>query len=322
MLSNKKTTGLRALSCAAALLGLLGAASPAVASTARLTWQGVDYAADPGEANNVTMTVASELVGRDAINIADAGAPITPLWPPFHWNGCEVNPLRAGLVSCALENSDSSVFARLGDLNDQFSMQAGRSTAVDGGPGHDTLVGGSASDTLEGSDGDDLLTGRGGSDVHSGGAGTDTADYSARSAPVSVTLNAAVDWWWRLPDDGQAGEFDSVLTDVENVIGGSGNDTLRGSDGSNTLVGLDGDDTLKGGAGNDYLRGSGGDDTLDGEGAADMAGSDRLDGGSGDDTIYARDGEHDRIDCGSGSDTVWADPIDRLRDCAPEDIQP
>jgi Ca2+-binding RTX toxin-like protein len=307
---------------AAALLGLVGATSPALASTARLTGQGVDYAAGSGEANNVTFTVASELVGSDAVNIADAGATITPLWPPFHWNGCQANPLRAGVVSCALENSDSSVSARLGDLNDRFSMDlGGRRTAVDGGTGDDTLVGGSVADLLEGSDGADVLTGRGGSDIHSGGPGTDTADYSARSAPVTVTLNTASAWWW-LADDGQAGELEHVLTDVENVSGGSGDDTLRGSDGANTLVGNAGNDTLKGGAGNDDLRGSGGDDMLDGEDASDMAGSDRLDGGSGDDMIFARDGEHDRIDCGSGSDTVYADADDRLRDCKPDEIQP
>ena len=305
----------------AVLVGM-GTAAPALASNARLTGQGVEYTADPGEANDVTMTAASELVGVDAVNIADAGATITPLWPAFHWNGCEVNPLRAGVVSCVLENSDSSVSARLGDLDDRFSLGlGGRRTAVDGGTGNDTLVGGSATDLLEGSDGADVLTGRAGGDIHSGGAGTDTADYSARSAPVTVTLNTVSAWWW-LADDGQAGELDHVLTDVENVSGGSGNDTLRGSDGANTLVGNDGNDTLKGGASNDYLRGSGGDDTLDGEDTADMAGSDRLDGGSGDDTIYARDGEHDRIDCGSGADTVYADRTDYLRDCSPEDIEP
>ena len=64
--------------------------------------------------------------------------------------------------------------------------------------------------------------------------------------------------------------------DVENVIGGSGNDTLVGSYFPNLLVGNGGDDVLRdngggcdvliGGAGKDQLLGNGGQDLLIGGG--------------------------------------------------------
>ena len=77
--------------------------------------------------------------------------------------------------------------------------------------------------------------------------------------------------------------------DIENVIGGSLNDTiignslnnnLRGNDGADFLGGLHGDDTLIGGAGNDNLFGGFGNDTLNGG-----AGRDVLNGGPGNDTV-------------------------------------
>ena len=78
-------------------------------------------------------------------------------------------------------------------------------------------------------------------------------------------------------DDGQAslGETDNVQLDVENVKGGSQNDTLTGDADANVLDGGNGNDTLHGAAGADTLNGGGGDDTLDGG-----ADGDALNGGS------------------------------------------
>ena len=61
-------------------------------------------------------------------------------------------------------------------------------------------------------------------------------------------------------------------TDIENAIGGEGNDTIIG----NAL-----DNAIWGGASHDYLDGSSGNDVLYGS-----AGTDTLDGGVGDDTLY------------------------------------
>jgi Ca2+-binding RTX toxin-like protein len=93
-------------------------------------------------------------------------------------------------------------------------------------------------------------------------------------------------------NDGEAGELDSINADIENVIGGSGNDVidahlsvlaphmLQGMAGDDTLTGSAKADTLYGGLGNDTLKGGAGADTLNGG-----DGNDTLQGGAGDDTI-------------------------------------
>ncbi|WP_170141572.1 DUF4214 domain-containing protein [Humitalea rosea] len=57
---------------------------------------------------------------------------------------------------------------------------------------------------------------------------------------------------------------------IENAIGGSGNDTLRGNDLANWLVGNAGNDQLFGGNGDDTLRGGAGSDLLDGGAGFDI----------------------------------------------------
>jgi Ca2+-binding RTX toxin-like protein len=71
-------------------------------------------------------------------------------------------------------------------------------------------------------------------------------------------------------DDG-SGDGDNVGSDVENLLGSDGPDTLVGTADANKLTG---------GARNDILRGEGGNDTLDGG-----TGADSLDGGADVDTV-------------------------------------
>ena len=66
--------------------------------------------------------------------------------------------------------------------------------------------------TLDGGPGDDLLDGAGGADVLEGGAGLDTADYSARTAAVTVDNDG-------VNDDGASNERDDVRPSVERVLG-------------------------------------------------------------------------------------------------------
>lgn len=89
--------------------------------------------------------------------------------------------------------------------------------------------------------------------------------------------------------------------EIENAIGGVGDDALRGSSGDNRLEGRSGADRLWGGAGNDVLVGGKGRDVLSGGEGADtfvFSGGDFSSGaGSGLDTIadFAR-GQGDHID--------------------------
>ena len=135
-----------------------------------------------------------------------------------------------------------------------------------GGTTADTLIGDSADNQLEGGAGDDLLQGRVGMDVLDGGAGNDTASFAEKSDTVVLTLTGAINTTATV---GTVNE--DTLRNVENVIGGAGNDTLTGDGLANRLSGGDGADTLAGGLGDDTLTGGLGIDTLDGGGGVDTA---------------------------------------------------
>ena len=102
------------------------------------------------------------------------------------------------------------------------------------------------------------------------------------------------------------------------LMGGVGDDTLRGNLDNDILMGEDGDDVLDGGAGNDVLEGGEGADSLQG-----ALGDDTLDGGIGNDTMTGGGGQDtfinvnagDVIDGGSGA--IDFDTLD-LRGSAPE----
>ena len=83
-------------------------------------------------------------------------------------------------------------------------------------------------------------------------------------------------------------EEENLVSTIENVTGGFGDDVLTGNAGANTLSGGGGGDTLTGNAGNDMLVGGAGNDTLvGGEGNDTLvggAGNDDVNGGDGDDT--------------------------------------
>lgn len=127
---------------------------------------------------------------------------------------------------------------------------------IQGGAANDTLNGGAGDDTLHGGDGDDKLIGGTGTNQLHGGSGNNTASYEGITINVTAILN----------DDGTGtGSAGTVgpnniyvrdtYTDIDNLIGGSGSDRLRGNIHDNLI---------EGGAGNDTLLGGGGRDTLDG----------------------------------------------------------
>ncbi|MDC0260709.1 hypothetical protein OAK65_01180 [Synechococcus sp. AH-551-N17] len=81
----------------------------------------------------------------------------------------------------------------------------------------------------------------------------------------------------------------SGLMGDDRLIGGGGNDQLKGNEGADWLQGLLGNDELIGGSGNDVLRGGSGDDWLTGG-----DGDDEISGGAGADIIRLSEG-NDRI---------------------------
>jgi Ca2+-binding RTX toxin-like protein len=200
-----------------------------------------------------------------------------------------------------------------------------------GGSGNDYLIGSGGPNRLEGRGGDDWLDGRGGADDLIGGSGVDTVTYHARAAAVRASIDG-------IPDDGNAsdqdpdtGRRDNVHIDVENLLGGAGNDTLIGSPANNLLDGRQGDDLLDGRAGADIMFGRSGTDTVTyaGRSAGVTATMDYLPndgnasdqdpltgdrdnirgdveniiGGDGDDTLIGN-GEANRLDGGPGVDRL------------------
>jgi hypothetical protein len=149
--------------------------------------------------------------------------------------------------------------------------------SVRGDDGTDRLTGGVGDDTLD--------PGLGASDEVSGGAGFDTVSYASRDSGVTVTLDGVA-------NDGGSGENDLVAQDVEEIVGGGGDDVLLGDARINIIDGAAGNDTLDGGAGADILLGSDGNDHL-----------------------LLRDGNRERARCGNGDDRAVIDTIDFSEDC-------
>ena len=116
--------------------------------------------------------------------------------------------------------------------------------------GTDTLdsienaVGGAGADIFTGDGADNTFEGLGGDDILNGGAGSDTAFYSRATTAVTVDLEAET-------ASGDATVGADTLSSIENVIGGSGDDTLIGDGADNRLEGGAGDDVIDGGDGND-----------------------------------------------------------------------
>ena len=188
---------------------------------------------------------------------------------------------------------DRKIVVNAGDGNDKVDNTSDFGATLNGQGGNDTLIGGSANDSLNGSSGNDVLDGGLGADTLQGGSGNDTADYSSRTTNLNISLD-------NMANDGAAGEHDNVMSDVETVLGGSGNDKIVGDPSANLLKGNGGNDTLYGGAGNDTLDGGSGHDQLFGQ--------------DGNDTLLAKDGQVDTLDGGNGSDTAQRDNSSSVKD--------
>ncbi len=114
-------------------------------------------------------------------------------------------------------------------------------------------------------EGDDtIIAGTGaGYDLYNGGSGVDTIVFPSTSLGVIVDLEAGSADGVEIDED--------VLIEIENVVGGTGNDSIAGSSVANWLDGAEGDDSLYGLAGDDLLIGGAGADYLDGGAGTDTA---------------------------------------------------
>ncbi|MCM2307985.1 MAG: hypothetical protein NDI91_11055 [Sulfuritalea sp.] len=147
------------------------------------------------------------------------------------------------------------------------------------------LTGGAGSDLIQSGGGDDFIIAGAvdGADIYDGGDDIDTIVYTDAIQDIVVDLSKMSD-----QATGSGIGVDQI-TNVENVIAGSGADIISGSAAANSLSGEDGNDSLAGGAGNDLLNGGDGNDLLNGG-----HGADQMDGGAGND-LYVVDHRLDQV---------------------------
>jgi Ca2+-binding RTX toxin-like protein len=182
------------------------------------------------------------------------------------------------------------------------------------------IIGTGFDDKYSGGAGNDTISGGAGNDTLIGGAGTDTAVFGAGNNTVNLTLTTGQN----------TGEGTDVLSGIENLVGGDGDDSLTGDTANNQLDGGTGNDTLLGDAGNDTLLGGAGNDSLVGgvgtdtatfgagnntvnltsttgqntsEGTDVLSGIENLVGGDGNDSLTGSAGNN-QLDGGDGNDTL------------------
>jgi Ca2+-binding RTX toxin-like protein len=230
-----------------------------------------------------------------------------------HDGNDHVTLINTGKLSFSLHGGDGN-----DDLN---ATSAAMPATLRGGRGNDILRGGSSGDSLIGGSESDRLIGGPGSDrylfgnagavtetdtvVELANGGTDAFDFHDATDAIKVNLGSDSELAFqpgRKIITGGTGQF----AHLEGIVGGSGNDVLRGNNAANYIYGGPGNDTLLGMGGNDKLFGQSGNDTLSGG-----AGNDALIGGTGNDRYLSGNvgGSISEIDtltelASQGSDTL------------------
>ena len=164
----------------------------------------------------------------------------------------------------ALTDVAGNSFAGIADST-TFNFTSAAGNIIDGTAAADTLVGTAGNDIMNGFAGADNLSGDAGDDVIDGGAGNDimnggtntsvgdTVTYASALAAVTVSLASTA-------SQNTVGAGSDTLSNFENLVGSSFNDTLTGSAAANRIGGGAGNDIITGGAGADRLDGGAGSD--------------------------------------------------------------
>jgi Ca2+-binding RTX toxin-like protein len=194
--------------------------------------------------------------GNDVIDGGDG----TDVYEHHYLLGDVTVDLAAGTVIGEASGSDTIlnieiVYGNQGDdtlLGDDQANELHGSLGEDilrGRGGDDTLHGSYDNDEIYGDEGNDVLSGGEGSDIIDGGDGIDTLYGWFTDANLST---------------GQATYLDDVdtLVSIENLRGGSTDNTLIGNNQDNVLDGGGANDTLNGRRGDDTLIGGQGEDTF------------------------------------------------------------
>jgi Ca2+-binding RTX toxin-like protein len=191
--------------------------------------------------------------------------------------------------------------ANSGDTEDVLTGGSG-DDLIQGGDGRDVMFDGPGADVLRGDGADDWIVPQDDrtADRYSGGPGIDGINYAADEDSkygdgVAVSLDGVANDGVNCP---QQCEGDNAGSDIENIHGSRGSDTLVGNAGpnviedaaygygtTNTMDGLGGADILRGGSASDAIAGGDGDDRLQGG-----PGDDSVDGGNDTDACFGDEG--------------------------------
>lgn len=176
----------------------------------------VNGRADDGQANerdNVGNDIEIILGGKGNDLITAGGA--------AHWlKGGDGRDTLIGTAEADTLDGEGSDDLLQGLAGDDQLLGGSGDDRLEGGDGHDKLLGGSGADVLLGDAGDDTLDGGTGSDDFQGGPGTDTADYSSRTADLTINRPDG------LFNDGETNENDNVRSDIEQILEGSGDNII------------------------------------------------------------------------------------------------
>nr|NKE48777.1 hypothetical protein [Falsiroseomonas frigidaquae] len=179
--------------------------------------------------------------------------------------GNDVVAGESGIDTASYASSDAAVTIDLGTNSASGGHAEGDILSnienVTGSAHDDSLTGDAGANLLMGGAGNDTLVGGAGADTLDGGEGYDTADYATSTEGVKVDMLDGSQ------STGDAAE--DIFVSIENLVGGSGNDTLLGDGAANILDGGDGDDFISG----------------RGHGADTLSGGETLIGGAGNDTV-------------------------------------
>ena len=217
-----------------------------------------------------------------------------------------------GVDTISYENSSQAV-----NINLATNTHSGGDAQDDSLVSIENIIGSNHNDILTGDNNDNIIDGGGGgrSDTIDGGEGNDTVSYEYSSQAVNIHLASNI-------HSGGDAEGDS-LSNIENIIGSSYDDTLIGDNNDNVINGGGGSDTIDGGEGidtvsyenstqavnvnlasNTHRGGDAQDDSL--VSIENIIGSDYDDDLIGDDNdnVINAGGGSDTIDGGEGVDTI------------------
>ena len=182
--------------------------------------------------------------GTDTINLTSTSADLNVLGA--------TNASISGVEAISTVGATSAVTITLTGQTEAFTVTSG----VQG----DTLAGGGGADVF-------VMNIDDARDVINGNGGNDTVDYSAYSTGLTVVLNGSAPAI--VAGSGTTAVLSDTVQNVENFIGGSGNDIITGDGNANTIAGGAGADSLVGGGGNDTIVGDQSDTLLDGGSGTD-----------------------------------------------------